>query len=60
LKEGDEKIGLDVRHEGFLFNGEVLFHASSEKKKIVKENFFDYYFTKEGFSRFDGLMFFGI
>jgi len=31
IKEGDEEIGLDVRHEGFLFDGQFLFHATPNK-----------------------------
>jgi len=60
VKEGDEKIGLDVRHEGFLFDGQFLFHATPTEGKVVEVDFFEYYFGKEGNPRFDGLIFFEI
>lgn len=60
IKEGDEKIGLDVRHEGFLFDGELFFHASSSQKRVVVEDFFEYYFGGNGSSRFDGVILFEI
>lgn len=56
IREGDEEIGLDVRHEGFLFAGELFFHASSVEKKVVVENFFEYYFG----SQFDGIILFEV
>ncbi len=58
LKEDDGTIGLDVRHEAFLFDRALLVHASSAKGKVVSENFFDYYFNKEGNARFDGIILF--
>ncbi len=58
LIEGDEKIGLDVRHEGFLFDGQNFIHASSEEQKVVSIDFFEYYFRKEENPRFDGIVFF--
>jgi len=33
----DENIGLDVRHEGILIDGENLYHASSVRQKVVGE-----------------------
>jgi len=61
VKEGDEKIGLDIRHEGFLFDGEVLSHASSAEKKVVSVNFFEYYFGAPGsVPRFDGIILFEV
>ncbi len=60
IKKGDEQIGLDVRHEGFLFDGKLLFHASSVQKKVVSENFLKYYFNKDNNSRFDGILLFQI
>jgi len=59
IKEGDEEIGLDVRHEGFLFS-EFIFHATSVKGKVVAEDFFEYYFGEDSSSRFDGIILFGI
>jgi len=60
IREGDEKIGLDVRHEGFLFDGRILFHASSVRKKVVADDFFKYYFGKNGRPRFDGIVLFKV
>ncbi len=60
IREGDEEIGLDVRHEGFLFAGELFFHASSVEKKVVVRDFFEYYFKKNGSSQFDGIILFEI
>ncbi len=60
IKEGDEEIGLDVRHEGFLVDGELLFHATSLEEKVMAEDFFEYYFGKDGNPRFDGIILFEI
>jgi hypothetical protein len=60
IREGDEKIGLDIRHEGILFDGELFFHASSVQKKVVAEDFFEYYFQTNDIPRFDGITFFEI
>lgn len=60
IREGDEKIGLDIRHEGILFNGELFFHASSDQKKVVAEDFFEYYFRANDIPMFDGITFFEI
>lgn len=60
IREGDEEIGLDVRHEGFLFAGELFFHASSVEKKFVAEDFFKYYFREDRGPRFDGIILFEI
>ena len=61
VKEGDEKIGLDVRHEGFLFDGELLYHTSLVEKGVVAVDFFNYYFGKNGLSpKFDGIILFEI
>ncbi len=60
LKKGDEEIGLDVRHEGFLFEKNKLFHANSDKGKVVSEDFFEYYFKEKNNARFDGVIFFEI
>ncbi len=56
IVEGDEKIGLDVRHEGFLFNGEKLVHASSNKGKVFEEDFLN--FLEK--SNYTGIIFFEI
>lgn len=60
VKKGDDKIGLDVRHEGFLFDGETFIHASSIQKRVVTEDFLKYYFPKESHPRFDGIILFKI
>lgn len=58
IKEGDEKIGLDVRHEGFLVDGNLLFHATQKEGKVVNVDFFKYYFVKNDTPRFDGIILF--
>lgn len=59
VKEENFKKGLDVSHEGFLFDGELFFHASSVEKKVVAINFFDYYSGKDGSTpKFDGIILF--
>ncbi len=61
FKNGDEKIGLDVRHEGFLFDGQLLFHATSAQEVVAAEDFFEYYFGKDGKTpKFDGIILFEI
>lgn len=42
LYPGDEEIGLDVRHEGFVLDGQNLIHASSTQEEVVEEDFFNY------------------
>ncbi len=60
VKEGDEEIGLDIRHEGLLFDGSILFHASLTQKKVVAVDFLNYYFGEDGNPRFDGVILFEI
>ena len=60
IREGDEEIGLDIRHEGFLFDGKTLIHASSVWGRVVEENFLDYYFIDQKKPRFDGIILFEI
>ncbi len=60
IKEGDEEVGLDVRHEGFLVDGELLFHATPVQEKVTAVDFFKYYFGKDGNPRFDGIKLFEI
>lgn len=55
LKEGDDQIGLDVRHEGIVVEGKYLIHASSTKGKVAKEDFREYLFNS---STFDGIIIF--
>lgn len=56
LMDGDEEMGLDVRHEGFLFKGEELVHASLEEGEVVRVDFFE--FLEE--SDYDGVNFFKV
>lgn len=61
VKEKYFETGLDVVHEGFLFDGELLIVASSTQKKVVAEDFYDYYFGKDGSTpRFDGIVLFAL
>ncbi|MFW6283452.1 MAG: N-acetylmuramoyl-L-alanine amidase-like domain-containing protein, partial [Minisyncoccales bacterium] len=56
IKNGDEKKGLDVRHEGFIFDKKKLVHASGIAEKVVEVDFLDY--LKD--SGYDGVIFFKI
>ncbi len=58
LRDGDESIGLDVRHEGFLVSNESLIHASSSFQEVVSQDFYEY--IKDNRNLFDGLIFFEI
>ncbi|MBZ9572458.1 DUF1460 domain-containing protein [Patescibacteria group bacterium] len=61
IKEGDENIGLDVRHEGFLFDNQSLFHATSAQGGVMAVDFFEYYFGENGKEpRFDSIILFEI
>ncbi|MCK4454111.1 DUF1460 domain-containing protein [Candidatus Parcubacteria bacterium] len=61
VKEKYFETGLDVIHEGLLFNGELFIEASSIQKKVAAEDFFDYYFGENGSSpRFDGIILFDL
>jgi hypothetical protein len=35
-------LGLGVTHEGIVLNGSDLAHASSEKERVVREDFLGY------------------
>lgn len=54
--DADEKIGLDIRHEGFLFDRNKLVHASLNKGKVTEENFIDFLNNSD----YDGVIFFKI
>jgi len=56
LIDGDEEIGLDIRHEGFLFEGEYFVHASLEKGEVFKESFSEFLERSE----YDSVNFFKI
>ncbi len=59
IKEDYFQLGLDVAHEGFLFNQSLLVHASSEQNKVVAVDFLDYYFGRQNEPpRFDGIIVF--
>lgn len=60
VKAGDEKKGLDVMHEGLLFDGKLLFHSTSGRGKVVTDNFLKYYFSKNRTSSFIGILLFEI
>ncbi len=61
VKEKYFETGLDVVHEGLLFNGEMLIASSSIEKKVVAEDFYDYYFGEDGSSpKFDGIVLFDL
>ncbi len=56
LNYGDEEIGLDIRHEGFLFNGKDFVHASLATGEVVKESFLEFIENSD----YDGVTFFEI
>lgn len=61
VRKGDAEIGLDVAHEGFLFDNQLFLHASLMEKKVVAINLWDYYFAEDDHTpKFDGLIFFEI
>ena len=60
IRAGDEKIGLDVRHEGFLFDSELFFHASSKRGQVVVDNFLEWYFSQDNIPKFQGVIFFDL
>ncbi len=60
IREGDAEIGLDVAHEGFLFEGEDFIHASSAQGEVIKVDFLDYYLDNSGNTRFDGIILFEV
>lgn len=51
---GDEDMGLDVRHEGFVFDGHELIHASSQRGEVYKEDFLKFIEN----SNYSGVLFF--
>ncbi len=56
LVHGDEEIGLDIRHEGFLFNRTNFIHASAKTGKVIQENFLNFLHD----SNYDGVTFFKV
>ncbi len=42
MRKGNQEIGLDINHEGFVFNGKNLVHASPNHGKVYKEDFVSY------------------
>ncbi len=51
-------LGIMIAHEGMVFDGKTLIHASSVAKKVVKQDFWDYLFPKNGSRHCDGVVFF--
>ncbi len=61
IKENYFETGLDVVHEGLLFDGKLLIAASSIEKKVAAEDFCNYYFSEDGSSpKFDGIVLFDL
>ncbi len=56
LSYKDKDIGLDIRHEGFLFNRIDFIHASAKTGKVIQENFLDFLRNSD----YDGVTFFTI
>ena len=54
IVDGDEEIGLDVRSEGILVDGESLIHAPASEEEVVEEDIFDFLERTD----YDGLNFF--
>ncbi len=54
IVDGDENMGLDVRHEGFVFNGSELVHASSQRGEVYKEDLLKFLES----SNYSGVLFF--
>ena len=42
ISHGDKEIGLDVRGEGLLLDGDRFIHASSQEERVVEENILDF------------------
>ena len=59
VKEATIEQGLDVIHEGFLFEGEKFVHASSSEGEVVQVSFRNY-LTQQKPKYFDGVIFFEI
>ena len=57
VKRSYFKLGIVIAHEGFLIDNRYLIHASSELKKTVRVDLFEYIKTNNKF-RFDGVMFY--
>ena len=56
LKKKFMENGLDLLHEGFLWKGEILVHASSRAGRVVSVNWRD--FIKERGGLYDGVIFY--
>ncbi len=59
IKEKYAEQGVDVAHEGLLFNGDTLIHASSTANRVVKVGFYEYYWA-ENKPNFSGIILFEI
>lgn len=56
MRDNFADIGLDVGHEGFLFDGINFIHASLDFGKVVEEDFLDYLQR----SNHDGIIFYKV
>ncbi|MBD3208514.1 MAG: DUF1460 domain-containing protein [Candidatus Nealsonbacteria bacterium] len=59
IRESDADRGLDVAHEGFLFEGKELIYSSSILKEVVAVDFLDYHFSPDHV-KFDGVLLFEV
>jgi len=59
IRESDADRGLDVAHEGFLFEGKDLIYSSSILKEVVKVDFLDYHFSPDHVE-FNGVLLFEV
>ncbi len=56
IVDGDEDIGLDVRREGLLVDGDRLIHAPANREEVVEDNLIDFLEDED----YDGVNFFKI
>jgi len=56
MRLGNQSIGLDVNHEGFVFNQSELIHASPTAGQVHSEDFLRYVEN----SNYDGLIFYRV
>ena len=55
VKQSYFKMGIITAHEGMLIDQKYLLHAGQDAGETVKQDFMEYYFTKNG-AKFDGIM----
>ncbi len=56
IVDGDEEIGLDVRREGLLLDGDRFVHSCSNQEEVIEENILDFLEDQD----YDGVNFFKI